>query len=116
MHETGIAQSILDIAIKTALEKGAKKINNVAVKVGKMSAIDEASLRFAFDALKAETIAENATFEYIDIPLTGKCEDCGYESELEGYFVLCPKCSSGRVSILTGNELEIAYIDVDYLG
>ena len=108
MHETGIAQSILEIAIKTALEKGAKKINNVAVKVGKMSAIDEASLRFAFDALKAETIAENATFEYIDIPLTGKCEDCGYESELEGYFVLCPKCSSGRVSILTGNELEIA--------
>lgn len=113
MHETGIAQSILEIAIKTALENGAKKINNVAVKVGKMNAIDEASLRFAFDALKAETIAENATFEYIDIPLTGKCEECGYESELEGYFVLCPKCSSGRVSILTGNELEIAYIDID---
>ena len=52
MHETGIAQSILDIAIKTALENGAKKINNVAVKVGKMNAIDEASLRFAFDAVK----------------------------------------------------------------
>ena len=113
MHETGIAQSILEIAIKAAKDKDAKKINNVAVKVGKMNAIDEASLRFAFDALKAETIAENATFEYIDVPLTGKCEDCGYESELEGYFVLCPKCSSGRVSILTGNELEIAYIDVD---
>lgn len=113
MHETGIAQSILDIAIKTALEKSAKRINNVAVKVGKMSAIDEASLRFAFDALKAETIAENATFEYIDVPLTGKCEDCGYESEMEGYFVLCPKCSSGRVTILSGNELEIAYIDID---
>lgn len=113
MHETGIAQSILDIAIKTALEKSAKRINNVAVKVGKMSAIDEASLRFAFDALKAETIAENATFEYIDVPLTGKCEDCGYESEMEGYFMLCPKCSSGRVTILSGNELEIAYIDID---
>ena len=58
-------------------------------------------------------MAANATFEYIDVPLTGKCEECGYESELEGYFVLCPKCSSGRVTILTGNELEIAYIDIE---
>ena len=41
MHETGIAQSILDIALKTAAENGAKKINNVGVRIGKMSAIDE---------------------------------------------------------------------------
>lgn len=113
MHETGIAQSILDVALKTAEENGAKRINNLAVRIGKMSAIDEASLRFAFDALKVGTIAENATFEYIEVPLTGRCEECGNESELEGYFVLCPKCNSGRVKILTGNELEIAYIDID---
>lgn len=113
MHETGIAQNILEIAVKTAEEKGAKVINNIAVRIGKMSAIDEASLRFAFDALKVDTIAGNSTFEYFEVALTGKCEDCGYESELEGYFVLCPKCNSGKVKILTGNELEIAYIDVD---
>ena len=33
MHETGIAQSILDIALKTAEENGAKKINNVGVRI-----------------------------------------------------------------------------------
>ena len=113
MHETGIAQSILDIALKTAEENGAKKINNVGVRIGKMSAVDEASLRFAFDALKAGTIAENSEFEYMEVALTGRCEECGNESELDGYFVLFPKCSSGRVKILTGSELEVAYIDVD---
>lgn len=113
MHETGIAQSILDIALKTAEENGAKKINNVAVRIGKMSAVDEASLRFAFDALKIGTIAENSEFEYMEVPLKGRCEECGSESELDGYFVLCPKCNSGRVQILSGNELEVAYIDVD---
>lgn len=113
MHETGIAQSILDIAVDTARKNGAEKINNVAVRIGKMSAIDEASLKFAFDALKEGTIAEKSTLEYKEIPLKGRCEDCGFESELEGYFVLCPKCNSGRVKILSGNELEIEYIDVD---
>ena len=49
----------------------------------------------------------------MEVPLTGRCEECGTESELDGYFVLCPICSSGRVKILTGSELEIAYIDVD---
>ena len=73
MHETGIAQSILDIALKTAVENGAKKINNVGVRIGKMSAVDEASLRFAFDALKEGTIAENSEFEYIEVPLTILC-------------------------------------------
>ncbi len=113
MHETGIAQSILDIAIKTAQNSGAKKINNVAVRIGKMSAIDESSLRFAFDALKTGTIAEKSNFEYMEIALTGQCEDCGTTSDLSGYFVLCPKCNSGKVKILSGNELEVAYIDVD---
>ncbi len=113
MHETGIAMSILETAVKTAKDNGANKINNVAVRVGKMSAIDEASLRFAFDALKEDTMAKEASFEYIAVPLVGKCEDCGYESEMDNYFVLCPKCNSGRVTILSGDELEIAYIDVD---
>ena len=113
MHEIGVAQSILEIAIDTALKNGSKKINNIAVRIGKMSAIDEASLRFAFDAVKAGTMANDATFEYNEVPLTGRCEDCGNVSELDGYFVLCPVCNSGRVKLLTGNELEIAYIDVD---
>lgn len=113
MHEVGVAQSILEIAIETAKKNGAEKINNIAVNIGKMSAIDEASLRFAFDAVKADTIARESTLEYNEIPLTGKCEECGTTSDLDGYFVLCPVCNSGKVKLLTGNELEIAYIDVD---
>lgn len=113
MHETGIAQSILDIAMETAKNNGALKINTVGVRVGKMSAIDESSLRFAFDALKQDTIAGSALFEYEEVPLIGKCEECGSQSEMEGYFVKCKCCGSGKVKLISGNELEVAYIDID---
>lgn len=113
MHEAGIAQNILEIALNEAKKNGDKKITLVSVRIGKMTAIDEASLRFAFDALKVETKAENALFEFQCIPLLGRCLDCGAESELENYFVLCPKCSSGNVKILSGNELEMSHIEVD---
>ncbi len=112
MHEAGIAQSILDIAIDTANKNNAKVITQIKVRVGKMAAVEEKSLRFSFDALKADTIAENAELLYEDVALIGKCVDCGEQSELEGYFVICPKCKGG-VSIISGNELEIAHIEVD---
>ena len=113
MHEAGIAQSIIDIAIDTAKKNSASKITLIAVKVGKMSAVDEASLRFAFDALKAGTEAENAVFEYTEVPLKGKCLDCEAEEEFEGYFMNCPKCGSSKVSLISGNELEVSYIEVE---
>ena len=113
MHEAGIAQSIIDIAVNTALKNSASKITLIAVKIGKMSAVDEASLRFAFDALKADTIAKDATFEYTEVPLKGKCLDCGAEETYEGYFMNCPKCYSSKVSLIAGSELEVSYIEVE---
>ncbi len=113
MHEAGIAQSILDIAVNTAKNNSAGRITLVAVRIGKMSAVDEASLRFAFDALKAGTIAENAAFDYTEVPLRGKCLDCGAEKEFEGYFMNCPGCGSSKVSLISGSELEVSHIEVE---
>lgn len=113
MHEAGIAQSILDIALKTAKDNAADKITLVAVRVGKMSAVDEASLRFAFDALKADTIAKDAVFDYTETPLKGKCLSCGAEKEFERYFMSCPECGSYKISLISGNELEVSHIDVE---
>lgn len=113
MHEAGIAKNILDIALENGKQRLGKKITIVAVKVGKMTAIDEPSLRFAFDALKEGTEAENAHLDFQSIPLMGHCLDCGIQSELDGYFTACPKCQSRNVKILSGNELEMAYIEVE---
>lgn len=113
MHEAGIAQSILDIAVNTAKRNSARKITLVAVRIGKMSAVDEASLRFAFEALKADTMARDAVFDYTEVPLKGKCLDCGTEEEFEGYFMNCLKCGSSKVSLISGSELEVSHIEVE---
>lgn len=113
MHETGIAQSILDIAIDTAHKNSADKITLISVMVGKMAAVDESSLRFAFDALKVGTIAGGALLEYESVPLRGRCVDCSAESDFEGYFLNCPICGSQKVSLIAGEELSIKHIEVE---
>lgn len=113
MHEVGIAQSILDIAIDNANKNGAKKINLISVNIGKMSAVDFPALDFAFNALKEGTIASESKLECNEIELKCECFSCGAVSALEGYFSICPKCESREVRIISGDELNIAYIDVE---
>jgi len=113
MHEVGIAQSLMDVVFDTAKNNGAKKVNKIFVKIGRLQAVESSSLMFAFDALKDGTIAEEGELIIENVPLTGKCMDCGHENIFEQIFMQCPKCGSSAVQILTGEELQITEIEVD---
>jgi hydrogenase nickel incorporation protein HypA/HybF len=113
MHEVSIAQSLMDVVFETARNNGAKKINKIFVKIGRLQAVESSSLLFAFDAMKEGTIAEDGELLIEDVPLLGKCIDCGNEEVFEQIFMKCPKCGSHAVKILTGEELQVTEIEVD---
>jgi len=113
MHEVGIAQNILDIAVENALSNKAEIINKIHVKIGRLAAVENDALLFAFDAIKEDTMAENALLEIEDIPIKGRCTECGHEDIYDEMFFSCRKCGSYKVELLTGEELNITEIEVD---
>lgn len=113
MHEAGIAQNILDIAVENASNNNAKVINKIYVKIGRLAAIEHDALLFAFDALKEDTIAANALLEIEDIPIKGRCMECKHEDIYDEMFFSCKRCGSYKVELLTGEELNITEIEVD---
>lgn len=113
MHEVGIAQNILDIAVENALNNKAEIINKIHVIIGKLAAVETDSLLFAFDALKEDTIAENASLEIEEIPIRGKCTECEHEDVYDEMFFKCKKCGSYKVELVSGEELNITEIEVD---
>jgi hydrogenase nickel incorporation protein HypA/HybF len=113
MHEASIAQNVLDIAINTATENSAIKINKVCLKIGQLTAIEENSLKFAFDALKEDTMAANAELLIEHIPIVGKCNNCGKKDTYSEMFFSCSNCGSYKMEILSGEELSIKEIEVD---
>ncbi|HCW92780.1 hydrogenase maturation nickel metallochaperone HypA [Flexistipes sinusarabici] len=113
MHEVGIAQNILDIAVESALNNKAEIINKIHVKIGRLAAVENDALLFAFDALKEGTIAANALLKIEDIPIKGRCIDCKHEDFYDEMFFSCKKCGSYKVELLTGEELNITEIEVD---
>lgn len=114
MHEASLAQSVLDIIVRNCASAGAEKILSVRLEIGKASGVMPEALKFAFDAMKAETPAEDAEMTISVIPVGGACSGCGGEFEADSRYVFsCPLCGSEGISITKGRELSVVDIEVE---
>lgn len=114
MHEVSVADSLLKIAIDECGRSGYARINNVRVSIGRASGVMPEALLFAFDALKADTIARGATLTIEEVPVAGHCSECNSYFTTDDSFVLCcPLCGSSSYSIHAGRELDIKDMEVD---
>ncbi len=114
MHEVSVAQSLLDIAIKQCREAGYQRINSILLKIGEAAGIQIDALRFAFEIIKKDTIAEGAELIIQTEPLTAICMDCNNTILCSEDFVYeCPVCKGNYLRIIKGRELDILELDVD---
>lgn len=113
MHEMAIAQGILDIVLKSAAEHKATKVTSIKLLIGQMTQIEPQSLTFGFEALSIGSIAEGAKIDVTIVPLVGQCDSCKQQFSVEGYCFLCPNCNSASVSVISGRELAVEYLEVE---
>lgn len=113
MHELGVTQNILAIALRHAEEAGATRITRLSLVVGELSSIVDDSVQFYWDLIATGTLAEGATLEFRRVPAMLRCNDCLHEFGLDYETFLCPRCGSNRVAIAGGEEFYLESIDVD---
>jgi hydrogenase nickel incorporation protein HypA/HybF len=114
MHETALALSILDIVVNKCTEAGGRTVDSVRVRIGTAAGVLPEALLFAFDAVKATTVADKATLEIERVPVGGMCSDCKKEFAVEGaqYVFSCPLCGSRSFEITSGREMEILDMEI----
>ena len=113
MHEMSIAQSIIDIVNDTLAEDEKDKLKEIVVDIGELVAVVPDSLQFCYDTIVTDTIYHKAVLTINIIPLKIKCNNCNIESKIEKYAFLCPECESSHVNVLSGEELNIRYLEVE---
>lgn len=114
MHEVSIAESLLDVAVDNCRQSGHTRINSIQVLIGKASGVMPEALLFAFDSMKEDTIARDATLDIVEVPLRGHCNVCGKDFEVEDRYVLaCPNCGGLQYTVSSGRELKIAEMEVE---
>ena len=111
MHELSIAQNIVDILNDQMRIHRLSKIENVSLRVGVLRSVVIESLSFSFDVLTSGSPLEGARLQIEEVPLRGRCMECGKEVALETWMDDCPLCRGPRMEIVSGKELDIVAIE-----
>jgi hydrogenase nickel incorporation protein HypA/HybF len=116
MHEMGIANSVLE-AVRTemGLHPGTYPCK-VGVRIGEMAALDPEALRFCFEAIILGTDLESLALGIEVCPRRHRCQLCGREFIVRDYDSRCPQCASLETTCISGDELELAYLEVEEYG
>ena len=113
MHEMGIANSILE-AVATELRRHpGSRASKVGVRIGELTAIDADSLSFCFDALSRDTELEGLQLQIEVCPRRHYCDPCSETFDVHDYEFACPKCGSMQTKFVSGDELELSYLEVE---
>ena len=111
MHELGITENIIEIALDYAQ---GQKISGITLAIGQLSAILPDSIQFCFDACRLGTPLENTLLEIIEIPGLARCRHCGTEFAIAEPFGIC-ECGSMDLTLIQGQELQIKELELKQL-
>ncbi len=121
MHEYSIAEELINTLLDQVNEDKLSSAEIVHLEIGELQVISREALTQAFKIVTEGTLLEGSELRYEDVPILVRCEDCGFQGEVdyEDDFSLhfsvpvlsCPECGSS-VDIIKGNELAIRSLTV----
>ncbi|GAB6144289.1 hydrogenase maturation nickel metallochaperone HypA [Desulfocicer niacini] len=113
MHEMGIAQQMLSIALGAIpgdlLDPRVERLN---LRVGRLAAVVADSLSFCFEIISKDTCLEGAELVIETIPVRARCRNCHHEWEVPDVVFTCPSCGMGEIKLVSGRELEVASLEL----
>jgi len=112
MHELGIMETAVQMAVDTARAAGARRVLVLRLRIGTLSGVVPEALHFAFDVVCRGTPAEGATLLVETVPAAGWCPDCQAEYAGDDFFSECPRCQKLNGELRRGRELEISSVEI----
>jgi hydrogenase nickel incorporation protein HypA/HybF len=113
MHELSIAQSVLEAVRAEADRRPGMRICKVGLRVGELAGLDPEALQFGFEILVRESEFKSLQLEIEHCPRRQRCPQCGNAFTPREYELACPACGAARTECIGGDELEIAYLEIE---
>lgn len=115
MHELAVTESILNIVVKHASANQAEKVLSIHLKIGELTDIVGEYIQHYFDYLSRDTVAEGAVLNIERSPVVFQCHDCNKTFSVslkESGKIVCSRCNSEKVTLVSGREFFIKHIEV----
>ena len=113
MHELGIADSILDAVRAESQKRPDARIVRVGLKLGEVAGVDPDALSFCFESLVKGSELEPLELELERVQHRRRCPRCRQDFDVFDFETACPDCGENLTEFIGGDELEIAYLEVE---
>jgi hydrogenase nickel incorporation protein HypA/HybF len=108
VHELALCQAIVHTVTPRA---AGRRIARVDVRIGHFRQVVPDSLRFSWELLTDGTDLAGCELVIDHVPAVIDCRDCGERTTLELPILLCRRCESSEVTLVTGEEFMIVSIE-----
>jgi hydrogenase nickel incorporation protein HypA/HybF len=112
MHELSLLENVREILENHALKQNFSRVTKVTLEIGKLSSIEPDALRFGFDVVMKDSLAENAELIISELSGLGLCQQCQQQIEMETLYDPCAFCGSPFVKVIQGAEMKIKDLSV----
>ena len=108
MHELGITQEIVAIAVEAA---HGKQVKRIVVEIGRLMAVLPEAVRFCFELCAAGTAVQGAELDLVEVLARARCRSCGLEQTFDQPFGIC-RCGGSDLAWIAGEELRVKTVEV----
>jgi hydrogenase nickel incorporation protein HypA/HybF len=109
VHELSLCDAILAKALKRA---DGRAVRRVTVRVGHLRQVVPDALQFGWELVSDATDLKGCELVIEQIPARVECRDCKAETTLTMPILMCERCDSFEVNLLSGDEFLVVSMDV----
>jgi len=113
MHEMTLCESILQILESEAGKQGFSRVKTVWLEIGELSSVEIDAMRFSYEVVTRDSLADGSTLEIIRVPGTAWCMQCARSVNIKQRFDACPDCGSYQLQVTGGDEMRIKELEVE---
>jgi hydrogenase nickel incorporation protein HypA/HybF len=107
MHELSLLENVREILEQHAVEQKFSRVTQVTLEIGRFSCVEPDALRFGFDIVMKDSLAEGAELIITELNGLGVCQQCHRQTEMESFYDACVHCGSRFVKVIQGSEMKI---------
>jgi hydrogenase nickel incorporation protein HypA/HybF len=122
VHELSIVSAMLEQLSELQKQHQGARFTKVALRVGELAGVDVDCLRFGFECMVKDSEWERLALEIEPVARRQRCPRCNEEFRAADWttadalalpFTACPMCGEAGTITIAGEELQIAYVEVE---
>ena len=113
MHEMSLAEGVIQLIEDSAKKEKFSRVKTVWLEIGQLAGVEVEAMKFCFDVVMRDSIAQDAKLEIIEMPGLAWCLHCTEVVNVQALYDACPKCGSHQVQVTGGSEMRVKELDVE---